>query len=129
MKIGGKYTMLFIEGFFIKDLNCYTDGTKRISECREGVLGDLLEEEERGYSVLFCSLDGVPVRVLFPKRLIEDKELFFSCSLEKDYRISGTLELEVGRGTGIKDYYITVHTFNSVEKRTEEKNFSLDKTL
>ena len=74
--------------------------------------------EERGYSVLFCSLDGVPIRVLFPKWLIEDKELFFSCSLEKDYRISGTLELEVSRGTGIKDYYITVHTFNSVEKRT-----------
>ena len=49
--------------------------------------------------------------------LIEDKELFFSCSLEKDYRISGALELEVSRGTGIKDYYIVVHTFNSVEKR------------
>lgn len=47
MKIGGKYTMLFIEGFFIKDLNCYSDGTKKISECREGVLGDLLKEEER----------------------------------------------------------------------------------
>lgn len=27
MKISGKYTMLFIEGFFIKDLNCYSDGT------------------------------------------------------------------------------------------------------
>ena len=117
MKISGKYAMLFIEGFFIKDLNC-SDGTKKISECRKGVLGDLLKEEERGYSVLFCSLDGVPIRVLFPKWLIEDKELFFSCSLEKDYRISGTLELEVSRGTGIKDYYITVHTFNSVEKRT-----------
>ena len=117
MKIGGKYTMLFIEGFFIKDLSCYTDGTKRISGCREGVLGDLLREDERGYSVLFCSLDGVPVRVLFPKEIIEDKELFFSCSLGKDYRISGNLELEVGRGTGIKDYYIIVHTFNSVEKR------------
>lgn len=129
MKIGGKYTMLFIEGFFIKDLNCYSDGTKKISECRSGVLGDLLKEEERGYSVLFCSLDGVPVRLLFPEWLIEDKDLFFSCSLEKDYRISGTLELEVGRGTGVKDYYIVVHTFNSVEKRTEEKNFSLDKTL
>ena len=121
MKISGKYTMLFIEGFFIKDLRCYTDGTKRISECREGVLGDLLKEEERGYSVLFCSLDGVPVQVLFPKEIIEDKESFLSCPLEKDYRISGTLELEVGRGTGIKDYYITVHTFNSVEKRVEEK--------
>ena len=129
MKIGGKYTMLLIEGFFIKDLSCYSDGTKKVSECREGVLGDLLKEEERGYSVLFCSLDGVPVRLLFPEWLIEDKDLFFSCSLEKDYRISGTLELEVGRGTGIKDYYIVVHTFNSVEKRTEEKNFSLDKTL
>ena len=82
MKISGKYTMLFIEGFFIKDLNCYSNGTKKISECREGVLGDLLKEEERGYSVLFCSLDGVPIRVLFPKRLIEDKELFFSCSLD-----------------------------------------------
>ena len=119
MKIAGKYAMLFIEGFFIKDLNCYSDGT---SECRKGVLGDLLKEEERGYSVLFSSLDGVPIRVLFPKWLIEDKELFFSCSLEKDYRISGTLELEVSRGTGIKDYYITVNTFNSVEKRTEENN-------
>ena len=119
MKIGGKYTMLFIEGFFIKDLSCYSDGTKKIYECRSGVLGDLLKEEERGYSAMFCSLDGVPVRVLFPKRLIEDRELFFSCSLGKDYRISGALELEVGRGTGIKDYYVIVHTFNSVEKRTE----------
>ena len=53
MKIGGKYTMLFVEGFFIRDLSCYSDGTKRISECREGVLGDLLEEEKGGYSVLF----------------------------------------------------------------------------
>ena len=35
MKISGKHTMLFIEGGFIKDLNCYTDGTKKISECRE----------------------------------------------------------------------------------------------
>ena len=96
-------------------MNCYTDGTKKISECREGVLGDLLKEEERGYSVLFRSLDGAPIRVLFPKWLIEDKELFFSCSLEKDYRISGTLELEVGRGTGIKDYYMVVYTFNSVK--------------
>ena len=121
MKIGGKYTMLFIEGFFIKDLNCYSDGTKKISECREGVLGDLLEEDERGYSVLFCSLDGVPVRVLFPKEIIEDKELFLSCPLGKDYRISGNLEMNVSRGTGIKDYYIVVHTFNSVEKRAEEK--------
>lgn len=121
MKIYGKYTKLYIEGFFIRDLNCYTDGTKKISECRSGVLGDLLKEEERGYSVLFCSLDGVPVRVLFPKCLMEDKELFFSCSLEKDYRISGTLELKVSRGTGIKDYYITVRTFSSVEKRTEGK--------
>ena len=121
MKISGKYTMLFIEGFFIKDLHCYTDGTKRISECREGVLGDLLKEDKRGYSVLFCSLDGVPVRVLFPKEIIEDKESFLSCPLEKDYRISGTLELEVSRGIGTKDYYITVHTFNSVEKRAEEK--------
>lgn len=129
MKIGGKYTMLFIEGFFIRGLSCYSDGTRRISECREGVLGDLLKEEERGYSVLFCSLDGVPVRLLFPKWLIEDKELFFSCSLGKDYRISGALELEVGRGTGIKDYYIAVHTFSSVEKRAEGNSFSLDKTL
>ena len=129
MKISGKYTMLFIEGFFIRDLSCYTDGTRRISECREGVLGDLLREEERGYSAVFCSLDGVPVRVLFPRCLIEDRELFLSCSLGKDYRISGALELEAGRGTGIKDYYIAVHTFNSVERRTEEKNFSLDKTL
>lgn len=120
MNISGKYTTLFIEGFFIKDLTCYANGMKEISECRSGVLGDLLKEEKRGYSVLFCSLDGVPIRVLFPKWLIEDKELFFSCSLKKDYRISGTLELEVGRGTGIKDYYITVHTFNSVEKRAEE---------
>ena len=56
MKIAGKYAMLFIEGFFIKDLNCCSDGTKKISECREGVLGDLLKEEERGYSVLFCSI-------------------------------------------------------------------------
>ena len=117
MNISGKYTKLFIEGFFIKDLECYSNGTKKIYECRSGILGDLLKEEKRGYSVLFCSLDGVPIRVLFPK---EDKELFFSCSLEKDYRISGTLEMEVGRGTGIKDYYIIVHTFNSVEKRTEE---------
>lgn len=122
MKIGGIYAMLFIEGHFIKDLRCYTDGTKEISECREGVLGDLLKEEERGYSVLFCSLDGVPIRVLFPKRLVADKESFFSCPLEEDYRISGTLELEVSRGTGIKDYYIIVRTFNGVEKRTEEKN-------
>ena len=38
MKISREHTMLFIEGFFIKDLNCYTDGTKKISECREGVL-------------------------------------------------------------------------------------------
>lgn len=121
MKIGGKYAMLFIEGFFIKELNCHSDGTKEIIECREGALGDLLKEEERGYSVLFCSLDGVPIRVLFPKEIVEDKELFFSCPLGKDYSISGTLELEVGRGTGIKDYYIIAHTFNSVEKRTEEK--------
>ena len=121
MNISGKYTMLFIEGFFIKDLSCYTDGTKRISECRSGVLGDLLKEDERGYSVLFCSLDGVPVRVLFPKEIIEGKELFLSCPLGKDYRIFGNLEIEVGRGTGVKDYYIIVHTFNSVEKRTEEK--------
>lgn len=117
MKIGGKYTMLFTEGFFIKDLNYYSDGTKKISECRSGVLGDLLKEEKRGYSALFFSLDGVPIRVLFSKWLIEDKELFFSCSLEKDYRISGNLELEVIGGTGTKDYYIVVHTFNSVEKR------------
>ena len=121
MKIGGKYTMLFIEGFFIKDLYCYSNGTKDILECREGVLGDLLKEEKRGYSALFCSLDGVPIRVLFPKEIVEDKELFFSCSLDKDYRILGTLELEVGRGTGIKDYYIIVHTFKSIEKQTEEK--------
>lgn len=121
MKIGGKYAMLFVEGFFIEDLNCCSDGTKKISECRSGVLGDLLKEEERGYSALFSSLDGVPVRVLFPKWIIEDRELFFSCSLEKDYRISGNLELEVGRGTGIKGYYAVVHAFNSVEKRTEEK--------
>ena len=121
MNISGKYTMLFIEGFFVKDLECYSNGTKKISECRKGVLGDLLKEEKRGYSVLFSSLDGVPIRVLFPKEIVEDKELFFSCSLEKDYRISGTLELEVGRGTGIKDYYIIAHTFNSVEKRAEEK--------
>ena len=129
MEMVGNYAMVFIEGFFIRDLSCYSDGTRRISECREGVLGDLLEEEERGYSAMFCSLDGVPVRVLFPERLIEDKELFFSCSLGKDYRISGALELEVSRGTGTKDYYIAVHTFNSVEKRTEGRNFSLDKTL
>ena len=45
MKISGKYTMLFIEGFFIKDLSCYSDGTKKISECREGVLGALLKED------------------------------------------------------------------------------------
>lgn len=121
MKTGGKYTMLFIEGFFIKDWVCYTDGTNKITERCEGSLGDLLKEEERGYSVLFCSLDGVPIRVLFPKWLIEDKELLFSCSLGKDYRISGTLELEVSRGTGTKNYYITVYTYSSVEKRTEEK--------
>ena len=121
MNISGKYTMLFIEGFFIKDLECYSNGTKKIYECRSGVLGDLLKEEKRGYSVLFSSLDGVPIRVLFPKEIVEDKELFFSCSLEKDYRISGTLEMEVGRGTGIKDYYIIVNTVESVEKRTEEK--------
>ena len=121
MNISGKYTMLFIEGFFIKDLSCYSDGTKRISECREGVLGDLLKEEEREYSVLFCSLDGVPVRVLFPKEIIEDKELFFSCPLGKDYRIFGNLEMKVSRGTGIKDYYIVAHSFSSVEKRTEEE--------
>ena len=121
MEMTGNYAMVFIEGFFIRDLSCYTDGTRRISECREGVLGDLLREEEGGYSVFFSSLDGVPVRVLFPRRLIEDRELFLSCSLGKDYRISGALELEVGRGTGIKDYYIAVHTFNSVEKRTEGK--------
>ena len=121
MNISGKYTKLFIEGFFIKDLYCYSDGTKKILECREGVLGDLLKEEKRGYSALFCSLDGVPIRVLFPKEIVEDKELFFSCSLDKDYRISGTLEMEVSRGAGISHYYIIAHTFNSVEKRTEEK--------
>lgn len=121
MNVGRKYAKIFIGGFFIGDLNCYSDGTKRISGCREGVLGDLLKEEERGYSVLFCSLDGVPIRVLFPKEIIEDKESLFSCSLGKGYWISGTLELEVGRGTGIKDYYMTVHTFYSVERRTEEK--------
>ena len=121
MKTGGKYATLFIEGFFIKGLDCRTDGTRKISECREGVLGDLLKEEERGYSVLFCSLDGVPVRVLFPERLIEDRESLFSCPLERDYRISGALELEAGRGTGSKDYYMTVRTFSSVEKRTGEK--------
>ena len=121
MNISGKYTKLFIEGFFVKDLYCYSDGTKKILECREGVLGDLLKEEERGYSVLFCSLDGVPIRVLFPKEIVEDKELFFSCSLEKDYRISGNIEMEVSRGAGISHYYIIAHTFSSVEKRTEEK--------
>ena len=113
--------MLFIEGFFIKDLSCYSDGTKRISECREGVLGDLLEEEKRGYSVLFCSLDGVPIRVLFPKEIVEDKELFFSCSLEKAYRISGNIEMEVSRGAGISHYYMIVQAFKSIEKQTEEK--------
>ena len=123
MEMAGNYTMVFIEGFFIRDLSCYSDGTKKISECRSGVLGDLLKEEERGYSAMFCSLDGVPVRVLFPKEIVEDKELFFSCSLGKDYRISGNMEIEVGRGTGIKDYYIAVRTFSSVGKRTEEKNF------
>ena len=121
MNISGKHTMLFIEGFFIRDLSCYSDGTKKISKCREGVLGDLLKEEERGYSGLFCSLDGMPIRVLFPKEIIEDKELFLSCPLGKGYRISGTLELEVGRGTGAKDYYVVAHVLNSVEKRTEEK--------
>ena len=121
MNISGKYTKLFIEGFFIKDLYCYSDGTKKILECREGVLSDLLKEEKRGYSVLFCSLDGVPIRVLFPKEIVEDKELFFSCSLDKDYRISGTLEMEVSRGAGISHYYIIAHTVESVEKRTEEK--------
>ena len=120
MNISGKYTKIYIEGFFIKDLECYSNGTKKIYECRSGVLGDLLKEEKRGYSVLFSSLDGVQIRVLFPKEIVEDKELF-SCSLEKDYRISGNLELEVGRGTGIKDYYIIVNTVESVEKRTEEK--------
>lgn len=120
MNISGKYTKLYIEGFFIKDLSCYSDGTKKIYECRSGVLGDLLKEEERGYSALFCSLDGVPIRVLFPKEIVEDKELFFSCSLEKNYRISGNMEIEVSRGTGVKDYYIIAYTFNSVEKRTEE---------
>ena len=121
MNISGKYTMLFIDGFFIKDLYCYANGAKDILECREGVLGDLLKEEERGYSVLFSSLDGVPIRVLFPKEIVENKELFFSCSLEKDYRISGNIEMEVSRGTGISHYYMIVHNFNSVEKRTEEK--------
>ena len=121
MNISGKYTKLFIEGFFIKDLECYSNGTKKIYECRSGILGDLLKEEERGYSALFCSLDGVPIRVLFPKEIVEDKGLFFSCSLSQDYRISGTLEMEVSRGAGIKHYYIIAHTFNSVEKRTEEK--------
>ena len=129
MEISGKYTMLFIEGFFIRDLSCYSDGTRRISGCREGVLGDLLKEEKGGYSVLFCSLDGVPVRVLFPEEIIEDKELFLSCPLGKDYRIFGNLEMKVSRGTGIKDYYIVVHGFSSVGKRTEEKNFPLDRTL
>ena len=121
MKISGKYTMLFIEGFFIKDLSCYSDGTKKISECREGVLGDLLKEDERGYSVLFCSLDGVPVRVLFPKEIIEDKELFLSCPLGKDYSIFGNLEMNVSRGTGIKDYSMVVHMFSSVGKQAGEK--------
>lgn len=65
MKISGKYTMLFIKGFFIKDLNCYSDGTKNISECRSGVLGDLLKEEERGYSVLFSSLLWTVCRFVF----------------------------------------------------------------
>ena len=121
MNISGKYTMLFIEGFFIKDLFCYSDGTKRISECREGVLGDLLEEEERGYSVLFCSLDGVSIRVLFPKEIIEDKELFLSCPLGKDYRIFGNLEMNVSRGTGIKDYCMVVQMFSSVGEQAGGK--------
>ena len=121
MNVSRKYAKLFIEGFFIGDLSCYSDGTKRISECREGVLGDLLKEEERGYSALFCSLDGVPIRVLFPKEIVENKELSLSCPLDKDFWISGTLELEVGRGTGIKDYYIAVQTLYSVKRRTEEK--------
>ena len=47
MKIVGKYTMLFVEGFFIKDLNCYSDGTKKIYECHSGDLGDLLKEEKK----------------------------------------------------------------------------------
>ena len=119
MKPIGKYTMCFIEGFFIKDLDCYTDGTKKIVTCREGVLGDLLEESKEGYSTLFSSLEGVPVRVLFPRHLIESKELF-SSSLEKNYVISGNLEMKVSRGTGIQDYYIVAHTCNSVEKRTEK---------
>ena len=121
MRTGGKYATLFIEGFFIKGLDCHTDGTRKISECREGVLGDLLKEEKGGYSALFCSLDGVPVRVLFPERLIEDRESLFSCSLERDYRISGTLELEIGRGTGAKDYYMAARAFSSAGKRTGEK--------
>lgn len=124
MKFIGKYTMLFIEGFFIKDLSCFSDGTKKIAMCRSGSLGDLLREEEKGYSVLFSSLDGVVVRVLFPKYLIGNKERFFSCSLGKDYRISGNLEMEVSRGTGAKDYYLTVQTFGSVEERTKEKELS-----
>ena len=63
----------------------------------------------------------MPIRVLFPKEIIEDKELFLSCPLGKDYRIFGNLEMNVSRGTGIKDYCMVVHMFSSVEKRTEEK--------
>lgn len=104
-------TGIFMEGFFIKDLSCYTDGTKKIVEYREGVLGDLLTEEERGYFVWFCSLDSVPIRILFPKNNLKNKELFFSCSLAKNYRITGDLVLDISRGIGSKDYYIVVHTF------------------
>ena len=121
MKPIGKYTMCFIEGFFIKDLDCYTDGTKKIVTCREGVLGDLLEESKEGYSTLFSSLEGVPVRVLFPRHLIESKELF-SSSLEKNYVISGNLEMKVSRGTGIQDYYIVAHTCKKKEKAVSVKN-------
>ena len=32
MNVSGKYTMLFIEGFFIKDLSCCTDSVEKRTE-------------------------------------------------------------------------------------------------
>lgn len=46
MDTNGHYAMLSVKGFFIKDLSCCTDGTKKISMCRSGFLGDLLREEK-----------------------------------------------------------------------------------
>ena len=95
-----------LEGKFIDSMVGFTDGSMSVLQAEAEDLGSLLKERDGGYSAWFLTSRGTPVKLYVPTYLVNGA--LRAKSTRRRYRVTGTLEASVSRGTGVTEHHVNV---------------------